>query len=36
MPNWASTCYVMEAKPEQAKELYDKIDSLTTMEKATC
>lgn len=33
MPNWASTCYVMEAKPEQAKELYDKIDSLTKMEK---
>ena len=33
MPNWSSTCYVMEAKPEQAKELYDKIDSLTKMEK---
>lgn len=33
MPNWASTCYVMEAKPEQAKELYDKIDSLTKMER---
>ena len=33
MPNWASTCYVMDAKPEQAKELYDKIDSLTKKEK---
>ena len=33
MPNCASTTYIMEAKPEQAKELYDKIDSLTKMEK---
>ena len=31
MPNWASTCYVMEAKPEQAKDLFDKIDSLSKM-----
>ena len=33
MPNWASTAYVFKAKnQEQAKELYDKIDSLAKME----
>ena len=34
MPNWASTAYVFKAKnQEQAKELYDKIDSLAKMDK---
>jgi len=28
MPNWASTTYAMKAEPEQAKDLYDKIESL--------
>lgn len=33
MPNWASTAYVFKAKDqEQAKDLYDKIDSLVKME----
>ena len=33
MPNWASTAYVFKAKDqEQAKDLYDKIDSLSKME----
>ena len=33
MPNWASTCYVFKAKDqEQAKDMYDKIDSLAKME----
>lgn len=33
MPNWASTAYVLKAKDqEQAKDLYDKIDSLSKME----
>ena len=32
MPNWASTAYVFKAKDqEQAKDLYDKIDSLSKM-----
>lgn len=32
MPNWASTNYVFKAKDqEQAKDLYDKIDSLSKM-----
>lgn len=33
MPNWASTTYVMKAEPEQAKDLYDKIESLNQMKK---
>ena len=34
MPNWASTSYVFKAKDqEQAKDLYEKIDSLAKMEK---
>lgn len=34
MPNWASTAYLFKTKDqEQAKELYDKIDSLTKMKK---
>lgn len=33
MPNWASTAYVLKAKDQkQAKDLYDKIDSLAKME----
>ena len=33
MPNWASTAYVFKANDkEQAKDLYDKIDSLSKME----
>ena len=33
MPNWASTTYVFKAKDQkQAKDLYDKIDSLAKME----
>ena len=33
MPNWASTAYVFKAKDqEQAKDLYDKIDSIAKME----
>lgn len=33
MPNWASTAYVLKAKGQkQAKDLYDKIDSLAKME----
>ena len=33
MPNWASTAYVFKAKDqEQAKDLYEKIDSLSKME----
>ena len=32
MPNWGSTAYVFKAKDqEQAKDLYDKIDSLSKM-----
>ena len=31
MPNWASTTYVMKAEPVQAKDLYDKIESLNQM-----
>ena len=32
MPNWASTAYVFKAKDqEQAKDLYEKIDSLSKM-----
>ena len=31
MPNWASTAYAMKAEPEQAKDLYDKIESLKQM-----
>ena len=32
MPNWASTAYVFKAKnQEQAKDLYEKIDSLSKM-----
>jgi len=34
MPNWASTAYVLKAKDqEQAKDLYEKINSLAKMEK---
>ena len=34
MPNWASTAYVFKAKDqEQAKDLFDKIDSLAKMDK---
>lgn len=34
MPNWASTAYVFKAKDqEQAKDLYEEIDSLAKMEK---
>ncbi len=34
MPNWASCAYVFKAKDqEQAKDLYEKIDSLAKMEK---
>lgn len=33
MPNWASTEYIFKAKDhEQAKDLYEKIDSLAKME----
>lgn len=31
MPNWASTTYIMKAEPKQAKDLYDKIESLNQM-----
>lgn len=31
MPNWASTTYVMKAEPVQAKDLYDKTESLNQM-----
>lgn len=31
MPNWASTTYVMKAEPVQARDLYDKIESLNQM-----
>ena len=32
MPNWASIAYVFKAKnQEQAKDLYEKIDSLSKM-----
>lgn len=31
MPNWASTTYIMKAEPVQAKDLYDKIESLNQM-----
>lgn len=33
MPNWAITNYVFKAKEEQAKDLYEKIDSLAKMDK---
>lgn len=31
MPNWASTTYIMKAEPMQAKDLYEKIESLNQM-----
>ena len=31
MPNWASTTYVMKAEPEQAKDLYQKVENLSQM-----